>query len=302
MTNTGHSTPHAAKPRIAKTMGKARIFSEALPFIKDFRGKTVVIKYGGSAMVDESLRNTFADDVAMLHYVGINPVIVHGGGPHISAAMGQRGIEPQWFEGLRVTDNETIRVVQATLAGEINPDIVRLINAHGSVAAGINGLDGNLFVAKPKDERLGFVGEITEVNPGLVQSLQHQGYVPIVAPLARGEDGKTYNLNADTAAGALAQALGALKVVYLTDVEGLYRDLGDKDSLIARIIVNDLETLIESGSASAGMLPKLKSCISAIKGGVERAHILDGRMQHALLLEVFTPEGIGTMITMEPVV
>lgn len=301
MTNTGHSTPHEAKPRIAKTMGKARIFSEALPFIKDFRGKTVVIKYGGSAMVDESLRSTFADDVAMLHYVGINPVIVHGGGPHISKAMGQRGIEPQWFEGLRVTDEETIRVVQSTLAGEINPDIVRLINTHGAVAAGINGLDGNIFVARPKNERLGFVGEITEVNPGLIQGLQHQGYVPVVAPLARGEDGKAYNLNADTAAGALAEALGALKVIYLTDVEGLYRDLGDRDSLIARIVVDDLKKLIASGSASSGMLPKLKSCIAAVQGGVERAHILDGRMQHALLLEVFTPEGIGTMITMEPV-
>ena len=297
--SSGHTTPHEAKPRIAKTMGKARIFSEALPFIKDFRGKTVVIKYGGSAMVDDNLRNTFADDVAMLHYVGINPVIVHGGGPHISHAMGQRGIEPQWHEGLRVTDEETIRVVQATLAGEINPDIVRLINAHGSVAAGINGLDGNLFVAKPKHEALGFVGEITEVNPGLIQSLQHQGYVPVIAPLARGEDGKAYNLNADTAAGAVAEALGALKVVYLTDVEGLYRDLGDRDSLIQRIVAKDLEHLIESGSASAGMLPKLRSCISAVNGGVERAHILDGRMQHALLLEVFTPEGIGTMITRE---
>ena len=301
MTSTGHTTPHEAKPRIAKTMGKARIFSEALPFIKDFRGQTVVIKYGGSAMVDESLRNTFADDIAMLHYVGINPVIVHGGGPHISRAMGQMGIEPQWHEGLRVTDAETIRVVQSTLAGEINPDIVRLINAHGSVAAGINGLDGNLFVARAKDEKLGFVGEIVAVNPGLVQSLQHQGYVPVVAPLARGEDGQAYNLNADTAAGALAEALGALKVIYLTDVEGLYRDLGDKDSLIARIVVEDLQHLIESGSASAGMLPKLRSCVSAVEGGVERAHILDGRMQHALLLEVFTPEGIGTMVTMEPV-
>jgi acetylglutamate kinase len=301
MNNQGHSTPHEAKPRIAKTMGKARIFSEALPFIKDFRGKTVVIKYGGSAMVDENLRNTFADDVAMLHYVGINPVIVHGGGPHISQAMGQRGIEPQWHEGLRVTDEETIRVVQSTLAGEINPDIVRLINAHGSVAAGVNGLDGNLFVAKPKDEKLGYVGKITQVNPGLVQSLQHQGYVPVIAPLARGEDGNTYNLNADTAAGALAEALGALKVIYLTDVEGLYRDLGDRDSLIARITVPDLEKLIVSGSVSAGMLPKLQSCISAVSGGVERAHILDGRMQHALLLEIFTPEGIGTMVTMEPV-
>jgi acetylglutamate kinase len=282
-------------------MGKARIFSEALPFIKAFRGQTIVIKYGGSAMVDEDLRNTFADDVAMLHYVGINPVIVHGGGPHISRAMGQRGIEPQWHDGLRVTDEETIRVVQATLAGEINPDIVRLINAHGSVAAGVSGLDGNLFVARAKDARLGFVGEITEVNPGLIQSLQHQGYVPVIAPLARGEDGAAYNLNADTAAGAVAETLGARKVIYLTDVEGLYRDLGDRDSLIQRIVAEELENLISSGSASAGMLPKLRSCISAVAGGVERAHILDGRMQHALLLEIFTPEGIGTMVTKEPV-
>ena len=298
---TGHSTPHAAKPRIATTMGKARIFSEAMPFIKAFRDTVVVIKYGGSAMVDEDLRDTFADDVAMLHYVGIKPVIVHGGGPHISRAMGQQGIEPQWMDGLRVTDEETIRVVQTTLAGEINPDIVRLINAHGSVAIGVNGLDANLFVARPRDPRLGFVGEVTEVNPGLISGLIAQGYVPVVAPLARGEDGRPYNLNADTAAGALAQALGAKKLVYLTDVEGLYRDLGDEDSLIARIVSPDLRTLLESGSVSSGMLPKLESCIAAIEAGVERVHILDGRVQHALLLEIFTPEGIGTMITKVPV-
>lgn len=298
---TGHTTPSALKSRIASTMGKASIFSEALPFIKAFRGSTVVIKYGGSAMVDEGLRNTFADDVAMLHYVGIRPVIVHGGGPHISKAMGQRGIEPQWIDGLRITDAETIRVVQSTLAGEINPDIVRLVNTHGSVATGINGLDGNLFTARPKDSRLGFVGEVSHVNPGLIRSLQDQDYVPVVAPLARGEDGQTYNLNADTAAAALAVALNASKLVYLTDVEGLYRDLGDEDTLIARIVVPELLELIAGGSVSAGMLPKLTSCVAAIDGGVERVHILDGRVQHALLLEIFTPEGIGTMVTQEPV-
>lgn len=295
--NVERTPPHPARPRIAKTMGKARIFSEAMPFIKAYRGATVVIKYGGSAMVDDALRNTFADDVAMLHYVGIDPVIVHGGGPHISRAMGQRGIEPQWLDGLRVTDAETIKVVQATLAGEINPDIVRLINAHGSVAAGVSGLDGNLFVAKPRDPGLGFVGEITEVNAGLIRSLQSQGFVPVIAPLARGEDGGAYNLNADTAAGELAAELGAAKLVYLTDVEGLYRDLGDQDSLVDRVSVAGLHELIDSGSVSQGMLPKLRSCIDAIDSGVGRAHILDGRMQHALLLEIFTPEGIGTMIT-----
>ena len=297
---TGHSVPDPRKTRIARTMGKAAIFSEALPFIKRYRGSIVVIKYGGSAMVDEDLRETFADDVAMLYYVGIKPVIVHGGGPHISAAMGQRGIEPQWVDGLRVTDAETIRVVQSTLAGEINPDIVRLMNSHGAVATGISGHDGNLFVARPKDERLGFVGEVTEINPGLIRTLLYEGYVPVVAPLARGTDGKTYNLNADTAASALAGALGSRKLIYLTDVEGLYRDLGDQDSLVARAIVPDLEAMVASGGVSAGMLPKLQSAIDAIEAGVERVHILDGRIQHSLLLEIFAAEGIGTMITMEP--
>ncbi len=301
MAATGHSSPDAAKSRIARTMGKAKIFSEAMPFIKRFRDSTVVIKYGGSAMVDESLRNTFADDVAMLHYVGIKPVIVHGGGPHISRAMAQVGIEPRWIDGLRVTDADTIRVVQTTLAGEVNPDIVRLMNAHGSLAAGVNGLDANTFMARQKDERLGFVGEVTEVNPELVTALQAEGYVPVVAPLARGEDGRAYNLNADTAAGALAQALGARKLVYLTDVEGLYRDLGDEDTLISRITVAGLRELVASGSVSSGMLPKLQSCIEAVEHGIARAHILDGRVQHAVLLEIFTPEGIGTMITLEEV-
>jgi acetylglutamate kinase len=297
---TGHTTPSAAKPRIASTMGKAAIFSEALPFIRRFRGTTVVVKYGGSAMVDDALRESFADDVAMLHYVGIRIVIVHGGGPQISRAMGQRGIEPQWVEGLRITDEETIRVVQSTLVGEINPDIVRLVNNHGAVATGVSGLDANLFLAEPLDERLGFVGRVTAVNPDLIFGLQERGYVPVVAPIARGQDGRTYNLNADTASAALAIALGASKLVYLTDVEGLYRDLGDENSLVSTITTRDLQELLDSGSVSAGMLPKLRSCVEAVEAGVERAHILDGRVQHAVLLEVFTKEGVGTMITMEP--
>ncbi len=283
-------------------MGKAKIFSESLPFIKEFRNTTVVIKYGGSAMVDEGLRNTFADDVAMLYYVGIDPVIVHGGGPHISKAMNQRGVEPQFVEGQRITDGETMRVVQSTLAGEINPDIVRLINAHGSVATGINGLDGNLFVAQPKDERLGFVGEITEVNPDLIASLQDREFVPVIAPLARGEDGQVYNVNADAAAGALAAALGAKKLIFLTDVEGLYRVFGKEDTLIARSTADGIRDLLGSGTVSAGMLPKLQACVKAIEAGVERVHIIDGRIQHSVLLEVFTPEGIGTTITKEPFV
>ncbi len=297
---TGHTTPSAAKPRIASTMGKAAIFSEALPFIRRFRGTTVVVKYGGSAMVDDELRESFADDVAMLHYVGIRIVIVHGGGPQISRAMGQRGIEPQWVEGLRITDEETIRVVQSTLVGEINPDIVRLVNNHGAVATGVSGLDANLFLAEPLDERLGFVGRVTAVNPDLIFGLQERGYVPVVAPIARGGDGRTYNLNADTASAALAVALGASKLVYLTDVEGLYRDLGDENSLVSAITTRDLQELLDSGSVSAGMLPKLRSCVEAVEAGVEQAHILDGRVQHAVLLEIFTKEGVGTMVTMAP--
>ncbi|HSJ71845.1 MAG TPA: acetylglutamate kinase [Acidimicrobiia bacterium] len=297
---TGHTTPSVAKPRIASTMGKAAIFSEALPFIRRFRGTTVVVKYGGSAMVDDELRESFADDVAMLHYVGIRIVIVHGGGPQISKAMGQRGIEPQWVEGLRITDEETIRVVQSTLVGEINPDIVRLVNNHGAVATGVSGLDANLFLAEPLDERLGFVGKVTAVNPDLILGLQERGYVPVVAPIARGQDGRTYNLNADTASAALAVALGASKLVYLTDVEGLYRDLGDENSLVSAITTQELQKLLDSGSVSAGMLPKLRSCVEAVEAGVEQAHILDGRVQHAVLLEVFTREGVGTMVTAEP--
>jgi len=288
--------PDPSKSRIARTMGNAKILMEAMPYIQEFKGKTFVIKYGGSAMADETLRHTFAGDVALLALVGLRPVIVHGGGPHITRAMGQAGVEPQWMDGLRITDTETIRVVQTTLAGEINPDIVRLLGSHGALAAGVTGIDGRLFVAKPRDPKLGFVGDITAVNPDLISRMLTEGVVPVIAPLALGEDGNVYNLNADTAAGALAEALGAEKLVYLTDVEGLYGDLGDRDSLIQRVTVDGLRELVGSGSVSKGMLPKLDSCISAMESGVHRVHILDGRVQHALLLEVFTPEGIGTMV------
>ena len=288
--------PDPSKGRIAQSMGKAKILIEAMPYIQEFKGKTVVVKYGGSAMVDETLRHTFAGDVALLALVGARPVVVHGGGPHITRAMGQAGVEPQWMDGLRITDAETIRVVQTTLAGEINPDVVRLIGSHGALAAGVTGIDGALFVATPRDPKLGFVGDIKQVNPDLISRMLIEGVVPVVAPLALGEDGHVYNVNADSAAGALAEALGAEKLVYLTDVEGLYHDLGDRDSLIQRATVQRLRDLIATGSVTKGMLPKLESCISAIEAGVHRVHILDGRVQHALLLEIFTPHGIGTMI------
>ena len=294
---TGHTAPSADRSRIASTMGKARILTEAMPYIQQFSGETVVIKYGGSAMVDEDLRLSFAGDVALLRLVGLRPVVVHGGGPHITRAMGQAGVEPQFLGGLRVTDAETIRVVQATLAGEINPDIVRMLSGQGAKAVGVTGIDGGLFTARQRDPELGFVGEVTNVDPDLIEGMLDRGIVPVVAPLARGEDGNVYNLNADTAAGALARAMRARKLIYLTDVEGLYRDLGDEDSLIQKMTVAELKELVAGGSISAGMLPKLESCVDALENGVGHAHILDGRMQHALLLEVFTPEGIGTMFT-----
>lgn len=292
----GHTAPDPMRSRIASTMGKAKILTEAAPYIRRFRGKTMVIKYGGSAMTDEDLRASFAGDVTLLWLVGIRPVIVHGGGPHISRAMGQAGVEPRFVDGLRVTDAETMKVVQSVLAGEINPDIVRLLAGAGARAAGVTGLDANLFTARPLDDALGYVGEVTDVDVTLLRGMMDAGVVPVVAPVAYGEDGKAYNLNADVAAGALARALSAEKLVYLTDVDGLYEDLGDKDSLLSTVTPEKIRSLLDSGSAHTGMIPKLESSVAAIAAGVRKAHILDGRVQHALLLEIFTPEGIGTMV------
>lgn len=294
---TGHTAPTVRRSRIASTMAKAKVLTEAMPYIRQFAGSVVVVKYGGSAMVDGDLRASFAGDVTLLGLVGLRPVVVHGGGPHITRAMARAGVEPRWVDGLRVTDELTIRVVQATLAGEINPDIVRLLSSHGTRAVGLTGLDGGLLVSRQKDPALGYVGEITQVEPGLIEGLIEGGVVPVVAPLARSVEGDVHNLNADSVAAALAGALGARKLIYLTDVEGLYRDLGDEESLIDSMSVPELHGLLGSGSVSAGMLPKLRSCIEALENGVPQAHILDGRIQHAVLLEVFTPEGIGTMIT-----
>lgn len=294
---TGHSAPDPAKARIANSMGKARILMEALPYIREFRGRTVVVKYGGSTMEDPALRATFAGDITLLSTVGIHPVIVHGGGPQISAAMEKEGIEPAWEGGLRVTDEETIRVVQRTLIGEVNADIVRLLGGHGARAIGVSGLDAGLLTAVQKDPRLGFVGEIESVNADLLRRLIAEGLVPVVAPVARGGDGHVYNTNADTAAGAIASALGAQKLVYLTDVEGLYRDRHDPSTIITRTTLSDLRELLPT--IEGGMLPKLESVVAALETGVRQAHVLDGRVQHALLLEIFTPEGIGTMISRE---
>lgn len=292
--STGHTAPTPAKPRIATTMGKARILMEALPYIQAFRGKVVVIKYGGAAMEDPDLQESFAGDVTLLANVGILPVVVHGGGPQISAAMEREGVEPSWVDGLRVTDAATMRVVQRVLVGEVNTDLVRTLVNRGCRAVGVSGFDDGLLLARPRDPRLGFVGEIDRVNPDVIRRLLAEGLVPVVAPLARGVDGNAYNTNADTAAGAVAGALGAQKLVYLTDVEGVYRDPSDPATLISRMTLSELAGLL--GGISGGMLPKLRSVVAAMEAGVSQAHILDGRIQHALLLEIFTQEGIGTMI------
>lgn len=293
--STGHSAPDPGKARIANSMGKASILMEALPYIREFRGKTVVVKYGGSTMDDPGLQASFAGDITLLATVGIRPVVVHGGGPQISQAMAAEGIEPRWVDGLRVTDTATMRVVQRVLVGEVNTDIVRLLAGRGARAIGVSGLDAGLFHARPRDPRLGFVGDIVAVEPDLVRRLLGDGLVPVVAPLAWGEDGNVYNCNADTAAAALAAALGAQKLVYLTDVEGVYRDREDPATLIPRMDLAALRSLL--GTMTGGMLPKLRSVADALDGGVAQAHILDGRVQHALLLEIFTAEGIGTMVT-----
>jgi acetylglutamate kinase len=294
---TGHVAPDPVRPKIAVTMAKARILMEAMPYLQEYRGKTVVIKYGGSAMSDEHLRSSFAGDVTLLSLVGIRPVVVHGGGPKITSTLRKMGIESTWVDGLRVTDESVAEVVQSVLAGVVNPDIVRLLIGHDANAVGVTGIDGGLLSVRQKDERLGFVGEIEEVDTGVIDRILDVGFVPVIAPIGRGShDGKVYNINADTAAGAIAAALRAEKLVYLTDVEGVYDDHEGQSGLLERLTLRELRELLGSGKVQGGMLPKLASCIAAMEAGVHRAHILDGRIQHAILLEIFTPEGIGTMI------
>lgn len=293
----GHTTPHPLKGRIANSMGKARILMEALPYIKAFRGKTVVVKYGGSAMDDPALHHSFAGDVTLLAMVGIRPVIVHGGGPQISEEMTRAGLQPRFEDGLRVTDPDTVAVVRRVLAGDINPEIVALLNGHGCPAVGLTGLDGGMLSALPARPELGLVGEVAKVETSLLDDLLEAGMVPVVAPLGTGPGGQIYNLNADTAAAAVAIALNAQKLIFLTDVEGVRRIREKAETLISRMSSAELDELLGSEEIGGGMRPKLDSCQRALRGGVAQAHILDGRMQHALLLEIFTPEGIGTMVT-----
>lgn len=292
---TGHSPPARLKPRIATSMGKAAILMEALPYIRRFAGTTAVVKYGGSAMDDPGFAVTFARDVTLLSQVGIRVVVVHGGGPQITAAMKREGIAPTWVEGLRVTNRRTMDLVRRVLGGEVNGEITRLLANNGARAVGLNGVDTGMLRCRRLEDRLGRVGDLVEVDPALLNHLLDAGMTPVVAPLGLGLDGEVYNLNADTVAGALAAATEAQKLVFLTDVEGVYRNPDDTGSLISKMTLAELAFMAEG--VRGGMLPKLRAVVAAMKEGVAQAHILDGRVQHALLLEMFTPEGIGTMIT-----
>jgi acetylglutamate kinase len=278
---------------------KAAILAEALPYIQEFAGRTVVVKYGGHAMDDPALADLFAQDVVLMRHVGMNPVVVHGGGPQITDLMARLGKEPEFVDGLRVTDAETIGIVRMALLGQVNPGIVASVNRHGSYAVGLSGEDAGLITVSMRDERLGFVGDVSHIDASIVHRLLNEEMIPVIATMGVDASGQAYNINADTVAGAIARAVGAEKLVYLTDVAGLYADYPDESTLISRIDVAGLARLEADGKISEGMIPKIRSCVDALRHGVRRAHILDGRVPHALLLEFFTREGIGTMIVNE---
>jgi acetylglutamate kinase len=283
------------------TQEKAAALIEALPWLERFHGATVVIKYGGNAMTDETLKAAFAQDVVFLRYAGIKPVVVHGGGPQINAHLDKLGIESTFTAGLRVTTPEAMQVVRMVLVGQVGRDIIGLINRHGPFAVGMSGEDARLFTAERKSAvvdgepvDIGQVGEIVKVEPGAVEALLSDGRVPVVSSVARGADGEIYNVNADTAAAALAVALKAQKLIVLTDVEGLYANWPDDTDVIPELDADELERLMPS--LSSGMVPKMEACLTAVRGGVPQAHVLDGRVPHSLLQEIFTDEGIGTMV------
>jgi acetylglutamate kinase len=275
---------------------KAHILAEALPYIREFSGRTVVVKYGGHAMDDPELAVLFASDVVLMRLVGINPVVVHGGGPQITELMRRLGKEPEFVEGRRVTDAETVDIVRMALVGKVNREVVAMVNRLGSYAVGLSGEDAGLIRVDQRDPKLGYVGDVRAIDPTIVLRLVREELIPVIATVGVDDEGQAYNVNADTVAGAIAESLGAEKLVYLTDVAGVYAEWPDESSLIPRIDIEGLEKLVADGKVSEGMIPKLESCVHALRHGVRRAHILDGRIPHALLLEFFTREGVGTMI------
>ncbi|BCO10801.1 acetylglutamate kinase [Desulfolithobacter dissulfuricans] len=290
-----------------QSLARAKVLIEALPYIREFNQKTVVIKYGGHAMVDEELKKNFALDVILMKYIGLNPVIVHGGGPQINRFLEKMRIKPSYIQGMRVTDGETMDVVEMVLVGKVNKEIVGLINHCGGRAVGLSGRDGDLvqarkmtLLSRPEVENappelidLGRVGEVTRVNPEVLRTLDEKDFIPVIAPVGVGEDGQAYNINADLVAGAIAARLNAVKLILLTDVEGV-KDADGR--LLSSIAKDSVEQLIEDGVIQGGMIPKVRCCRAALEGGVTKAHIVDGRQEHAILLEMFTHEGIGTEI------
>ena len=281
----------------ASVLDKAAVLAEALPYIRRFWGKVVVVKYGGAAMTDSKLGELFASDIVLMRSVGMRPVVVHGGGPQIGELMGRLGKTPEFRDGLRVTDADTLDIARMVLVGKVNRDIVAAINVHGPLAVGLSGEDAGLITASARAPELGFVGEVEAVNPGIVERLLAEDLIPVVATIGSDAEGQAYNINADTAAAAVAAAVGAEKLVYLTDVEGFLADVDDPSSLVRSLSTTDLEVALAGGAVTGGMIPKLRSCLRAVRSGVGHGHILDGRVPHALLLEVFTTEGIGTMVT-----
>ena len=289
------TTTQGAPPDLAPAV-KAEVLVEALPYIQRFRDKIVVVKYGGSALGSGSDLAGFATDIVLMRSVGMCPVVVHGGGPQIGELMSRLGKIPEFRDGLRVTDAETLDIARMVLVGKVNRDIVRAVNVHGALAVGLSGEDANLISATARSEALGFVGDVVDVDPVIVHELLAQGLIPVVATIGTDDEGQALNINADTAAGALAGALDAEKVVFLTDVAGLRTDPEDPATVVASVTAADLEAMVATGAVAGGMVPKAEACMRAVRSGVAQAHILDGRLPHALLLEIFTDRGIGTMV------
>jgi len=281
---------------------RAAVLVEALPYIQRFAGQVVVVKYGGNALAgasDDDALALFAQDLVLMRAVGMRPVVVHGGGPQISDLMTRLGKITEFRHGLRVTDAETVDIARMVLIGQVNPQLVSALNVHGPVAVGVSGEDAGLIRAVARDPELGFVGDVAAINPVILQSLIDDQFIPVVATIGTDAAGQAYNINADTVAGAIAESLGAEKLVYLTDIEGLRRVVDDPASLIRQTTPDELDTLVAEGIIAGGMIPKVASCVAAVRSGVRRAHILDGRIPHVLLLELFTDEGIGTMVRQE---
>ncbi len=274
---------------------RAKVLVQALPYIKKYAGKTVVVKYGGNAMIDEALKNDVMNDIVLMQLVGINVVLVHGGGPEINGMLKKIGKEGRFLNGMRVTDQETMDIVQQVLAGKVNKDLVQRLEDAGGKAVGLCGLDGSLLKADQLDAELGYVGEIREVNTRILENAASNGYVPIVSTVAAGYHGEVYNINADVAAARIAASLSAMKLILMTDVRGLLRDKDNESTLIPVVNVSDVSRLKKEGIISGGMIPKIDCCVDAVRRGVGRAHIIDGRTPHSILVELFTDEGIGTM-------